>query len=148
MNFFQKTHLEDGDEKGDTANEHHSDHEDGEVDERGERKSPSTDPHQEINDEPAQVYYDKSKSFFDKISCEAVERSQGKVNKPDWKAEKKLNRETFGVAGNAGRRNFVPSPGSGMFRGRGGYGGGFYRGGYGGGGGGYFNRGGYGGGGT
>merc|ERR1712141_806399 len=82
-------------------------------------------------------YYDKAKSFFDTISCEAVERSKGKVNKPDWKAEKKLNRETFGVAGNVGRRNFFPSD-RGNMRGRGGGG---FRGGYGQGGGYGFNGG-------
>ena len=96
------------------------------------------------NDEQTPVYYDKAKSFFDTISCEAVERSKGKVTKPDWKAEKKLNRETFGVAGNVGRRNYFPSD-RGNMRGRGGFSGGYnnYRGGYGQGGG--YYRGGYGG---
>lgn len=138
-------------DKEEVVNDHHSEAEDGEIaDDIGERKTPSTDAHQSSasNDEPAAVYYDKAKSFFDTISCEAVERSKGKVNKPDWKAEKKLNRETFGVAGNVGRRNFFPSDRGGM-RGRGGYGGGFnnYRGGYGRGGygGGGYYRGGYGG---
>ena len=82
------------------------------------------------------AFYDKKKSFFDSISCEATEKSKGRNNRPDWKAEKKLNKETFGVAGN-------------MRNGRGGYRGGYrggqgYRGGYNnyqGGGGGY--RGGY-----
>merc|ERR1712226_361331 len=108
LSKLQKTSLEEdvSTEKEDVVAEHHSDAEDGEiVDETGERKTPSTDAHQSSasNDEPTPVYYDKAKSFFDTISCEAVERSKGKVNKPDWKAEKKLNRETFGVAGNVGR---------------------------------------------
>merc|ERR1712076_152975 len=153
LSKLQKTSLEEDvtPEKEDVVAEHHSDAEDGEiVDETGERKTPFRDPHQSSasNDEPTPVYYDKAKSFFDTISCEAVERSKGKVNKPDWKAEKKLNRETFGVAGNVGRRNFIPND-RGNMRGRGGYGGGFnnYRGGYGNGGyyrGGYGGRGGYG----
>lgn len=46
--------------------------------------------------QPALPFYDKTKSFFDTISCEASERSKGKSTKPDWKAEKKLNKETFG----------------------------------------------------
>jgi len=148
LSKLQKSSLEeDGNaDKEETVNDHHSEVEDGEIaDDNGERKTPSTDAHQSSasNDEPAPVYYDKAKSFFDTISCEAVERSKGKVNKPDWKAEKKLNRETFGVAGNVGRRNFFPSD-RGNMRGRGGYGGGFnnYRGGYGGGG---YYRGGFGG---
>lgn len=153
LSKLQKSTLE---EDGNVANEevlndHPIEVEEGEIaDDNGERKTPSTDAHQSSasNDEPAPVYYDKAKSFFDTISCEAVERSKGKVNKPDWKAEKKLNRETFGVAGNVGRRNFFPSD-RGNMRGRGGYGGGFnnYRGGYGGGGGfrgGYGQGGGYG----
>ena len=49
--------------------------------------------------------YDKTKSFFDNISCEAMERSKGRPNRPDWKAEKQLNRETFGATG-FNRRNY------------------------------------------
>lgn len=33
----------------------------------------------EPEEEPEVVHYDKSKSFFDNISCEAVERSKGYV---------------------------------------------------------------------
>ncbi|KAK6632636.1 hypothetical protein RUM43_013404 [Polyplax serrata] len=57
--------------------------------------------------------YDKSKSFFDTISCEAVERSKGRSQRTDWRTERKLNSETFGVA----------SARHGAFRGRGYYGG-------------------------
>ncbi|XP_054164488.1 protein LSM14 homolog B-A-like [Oppia nitens] len=81
-------------------------------------------------------FYDKAKSFFDTISCEAIEREKGNVQRIDWKAERKLNSETFGVPMSY-RRGFG--------RGRGGYGhrgyrsyyrgGGFSRGGSGGGGG-------------
>merc|ERR1719167_142321 len=99
------------------------------------RKSPSD------NGVPA---YDKTKSFFDNISCEAMERSKGRPNRPDWKAEKQLNRETFGATG-FNRRNYNQG-----YRGRGG---GNYYGGYrnynnqqgGQGGGGYYNGGGQGG---
>ena len=83
-------------------------------------------------DEDAEPCYDKKKSFFDSISCEALERSKGKNTRPDWRAEKKLNKETFGVAG----------PGGGGYRGgyrnynhRGGFRGGYNNRGY--------NRGGY-----
>ncbi|CAB4065696.1 LSM14 [Lepeophtheirus salmonis] len=63
----------------------------------------------EIKDTVAEVvveesYYDKSKSFFDSISCEAIERSKGKINRPDRRAENKMNRETFGVT-NLGYNN-------------------------------------------
>merc|ERR1712036_203993 len=54
----------------------------------------------EIKVEQDEVYYDKKKSFFDSISCEATEKAKGRSSKPDWRAEKKLNRETFGVSGN------------------------------------------------
>merc|ERR1712241_322146 len=54
----------------------------------------------EIKDEQDEEYYDKKKSFFDSISCEATEKAKGRSSKPDWRAEKKLNRETFGVSGN------------------------------------------------
>uniref|UniRef100_U5EYV6 Putative trailer hitch n=1 Tax=Corethrella appendiculata TaxID=1370023 RepID=U5EYV6_9DIPT len=61
------------------------------------------------------VCYDKAKSFFDTISCEAVERSKGKTKRTDWRQERKLNTETFGVS----------STRRGGFRGRG-IGGGYY----------------------
>jgi protein LSM14 len=79
-------------------------------------------------------FYDKTKSFFDTISCEALEREKGNVQRIDWKAERKLNSETFGVSLSYRRVGYG--------RGRGGYG---YRGYSGGGyrnrGGGGFNRG-------
>lgn len=53
------------------------------------------EPEQE---EEHEVYYDKAKSFFDNISCEAVERSKGRSQRTDWRTERKLNSETFGVA--------------------------------------------------
>lgn len=56
--------------------------------------------------------YDKNKSFFDNISCEAVERSKGKTQRTDWRQERKLNSETFGYTSFNRRGNF---------RGRGGY---------------------------
>lgn len=45
-------------------------------------------------------YYDKSKSFFDNISCEASDRVQGKMGKPDWRKERQTNAETFGISAN------------------------------------------------
>ncbi|KAI5697817.1 hypothetical protein M8J75_016003 [Diaphorina citri] len=57
-------------------------------------------------------FYDKTKSFFDNISCEAVERSKGAFQRTDWRQERKMNSETFGVA--ATRRG-------GGYRGRGGF---------------------------
>lgn len=87
------------------------------------------------NKEPAEPFYVKD-SFYDKISCESTERGKGN-NRVDWRAERKLNAETFGLPVSNGQR-------------RGGYqrGGGF-RGGFRGyhgprGGGGYQQRGGYG----
>lgn len=61
----------------------------------------NTHRNEDSNDETAACeYYDKTKSFFDSISCEASERSQGKVGKPDWRKERQLNAETFGVSAN------------------------------------------------
>ncbi|XP_011297907.1 protein LSM14 homolog A isoform X2 [Fopius arisanus] len=66
----------------------------------------------EQEEESDVVHYDKSKSFFDNISCEAVERSKGRSQRTDWRIERKLNSETFGVSST--RRG-------GFFRGRGYY---------------------------
>ncbi|XP_054718429.1 protein LSM14 homolog B-like isoform X2 [Uloborus diversus] len=41
--------------------------------------------------------YNKKKSFFDDISCEATHRNKG-LARFDWRNERKLNLETFGVA--------------------------------------------------
>ncbi|CAL1274319.1 unnamed protein product [Larinioides sclopetarius] len=66
--------------------------------------------------------YDKQKSFFDDISCEATQRSKG-LPRFDWRYERKLNMETFGVSANnawlrrrRGRGGFRRG-----FRGRGGF---------------------------
>lgn len=81
------------------------------------------------------VHYDKSKSFFDNISCEAVERSKGRFQRSDWRRERKLNSETFGVASTR-RGGFLRGHGyynrgmGGMYRGGSGAGGSGFRGGY------------------
>lgn len=63
-------------------------------------------------------YYDSSKSFFDSISCEAVDRDRNRRAHPSWQQERKVNLETFGVTG--GPRQ----GGRGRGRGRGGFRGG------------------------
>ncbi|XP_055385563.1 protein LSM14 homolog A isoform X3 [Condylostylus longicornis] len=68
---------------------------------------------QEQDDDYVPVGYDKNKSFFDNISCEAADRS---IKKNDWRQERKLNTETFGIS----------STRRGNYRGRGGTGGGSY----------------------
>lgn len=102
-----------------------------EAGEEGEEKIEPQPEEGEIQDEEEddEIYYDKQKSFFDNISCEALERSKGKMIRNDWRAEKKLNKETFGVAGNR-RYNYGGGRGYGYRGGRGqGYGGGGFRGG-------------------
>lgn len=49
--------------------------------------------------ENSESAYDKNRSFFDNISCEAVERSKGKTQRTDWRQERKINSETFGYSG-------------------------------------------------
>ncbi|KDR15799.1 protein LSM14 homolog A-B isoform X2 [Zootermopsis nevadensis] len=100
---------------------------DGKVNDDNEKKDDSgneTGAGEGEQEEEQQIFYDKTKSFFDNISCEAVERSKGRSQRTDWRTERKLNSETFGVA--SARR--------GGYRGRGyygnrGMGGGMYRGG-------------------
>ncbi|GAB0088526.1 protein LSM14 homolog B [Sergentomyia squamirostris] len=86
---------------------------------------------QEIEEEgDIVVGYDKTKSFFDNISCEAAQdRSKGK-NRTDWRQERKLNSETFGVSST--RRGGFRGRGGGYYNrgpnmGMGGYRGGNYR---------------------
>ncbi|KAL5291576.1 LSM14A family protein [Megaselia abdita] len=63
----------------------------------------------EHENEEENICYDKTKSFFDSISCEAAQdRSKNKKN--DWRQERKINTETFGIpakrTGYRGRGNF------------------------------------------
>uniref|UniRef100_A0A7G3B3I1 Uncharacterized protein n=1 Tax=Lutzomyia longipalpis TaxID=7200 RepID=A0A7G3B3I1_LUTLO len=83
----------------------------GESDKKDDSGNETGAGEQEIEeDAEITVGYDKTKSFFDNISCEAAtDRSKGK-NRTDWRQERKLNSETFGVS----------STRRGGFRGRGG----------------------------
>lgn len=104
---------------------------DGKVNDDNEKKDDSgneTGAGEGEQEEEPQVFYDRSKSFFDNISCEAVERSKGRSQRTDWRTERKLNSETFGVAsarrgGYRGRGYYGPRGMGGMYRGnfRGGF---------------------------
>ncbi|XP_062582241.1 protein LSM14 homolog B-like isoform X3 [Saccostrea cucullata] len=83
----------------------------------GDKEDSVENGEDEVPEEEDEMYYDKNKSFFDNISCEATERAKGKSTRPSWREERKLNVETFGMSDNP-RRNF-------RGRGRGYYGGGF-----------------------
>lgn len=78
-----------------------------ENDEKKEQLWPDNGSADTMPEEDEIVYYDKTKSFFDNISCEAVERSKGNIHRHDWRQERKLNAETFGVSANSNwmRRN-------------------------------------------
>ncbi|XP_066439303.1 protein LSM14 homolog A isoform X3 [Eleutherodactylus coqui] len=65
----------------------------------------------------ASCYYDKTKSFFDNISCD-----DNRDRRPTWAEERRINAETFGLPLRSNR-------GRGGFRGRGGGGGMGFRGG-------------------
>ncbi|XP_073441322.1 protein LSM14 homolog A isoform X2 [Dendrobates tinctorius] len=65
---------------------------------------------------PASCYYDKTKSFFDNISCD-----DNRDRRPTWAEERRINAETFGLPLRSNR-------GRGGYRGRGGGGGVGYRG--------------------
>ncbi|XP_019629409.1 PREDICTED: protein LSM14 homolog B-like isoform X2 [Branchiostoma belcheri] len=90
---------------------------------------------QQPEEEEDEVYYDKTKSFFDNISCEASERgkkSEGMLpsySRMSWQEERSLNHETFGVTSRNYRRGYRSRGGyrggwRGRGRGRGGGGGG------------------------
>ena len=111
-------------------------------DESSSRESPEggEETHDESSSPVPESFYDKKKSFFDSISCEATEKSKsGSRPRQDRNAEFELNKETFGVAGNrGGHRGYNNYNIGGGYRGkqgqggqyRGGRGGGQYRGGY------------------
>ncbi|KAK0427829.1 hypothetical protein QR680_010444 [Steinernema hermaphroditum] len=51
---------------------------------------------EENPEEDDKSYYDKKSSFFDNISCEALEKEEGRNTRPDWRKERMTNQETFG----------------------------------------------------
>lgn len=68
----------------------------GEVEKKDDSGNETGADHENENGDETGPGYDKTKSFFDNISCEAVERSKGKTQRTDWRQERKLNTETFG----------------------------------------------------
>ncbi|XP_062406046.1 protein LSM14 homolog A-like isoform X2 [Sardina pilchardus] len=94
-----------GEDKGDSGVE--TQNSEGNAEEEGEHLGPN-------------VYYDKSKSFFDNISCDdsrkAADKSFPRERRQTWAEERRMNAETFGIPLRHGR-------GRGGYRGRGGMGG-------------------------
>ncbi|KAL4702429.1 hypothetical protein ACJJTC_003054 [Scirpophaga incertulas] len=70
----------------------------GEVDKKDDSGNETGAGEPELDEDQPAAAYDKNKSFFDNISCEAVERLKGRSQRTDWRTERKLNSETFGVA--------------------------------------------------
>jgi protein LSM14 len=125
---FQETlsHLKDEVQKVKIEDEKEAD--------KGEQPKKSEDSVTEVQtvdvdeqDPDKQHCYDKTKSFFDTISCEALERAEGSAGRPNWRKERELNQETFGqsaVRNYNFRRGQPRGAGAGGYR-RGGYGGGY-----------------------
>ncbi|CAL1604342.1 unnamed protein product [Knipowitschia caucasica] len=71
-------------------------------------------------EEAASTYYDKSKSFFDNLSCDGSRKTgergffNGRDRRPTWAEERRMNAETFGIP--------LRHRGRGGFHGRGGFG--------------------------
>ncbi|CAL8070056.1 unnamed protein product [Orchesella dallaii] len=88
-----------------------------EIDEH-EVENASEDGEEEVGNKEndTKTFYQKD-NFFDSISCEALERKAGKREKPDWRAERKLNAETFGLP----QRGRGGGSSSTYYRGGGGY---------------------------
>ncbi|KAL7268919.1 hypothetical protein RUND412_008433 [Rhizina undulata] len=96
---------------------------------------------EDIPSNPSEGFYNRGKSFFDNISCENKERAEAKDGEKRggavWRGEEqKKNLETFGQGsvdggfGAYGRQGWRGGRGRGgrnMYRGRGGYGGGYPR---------------------
>lgn len=66
----------------------------GETDKKDDSGNETGAGEHEPEEEEITVGYDKTKSFFDNISCEVRAKNQNY----DWRQERKLNSETFGVS--------------------------------------------------
>ncbi|XP_073843446.1 LSM14 family protein trailer hitch isoform X3 [Musca autumnalis] len=103
----------------------------GETDKKDDSGNETGAGEHEPEEEEITVGYDKTKSFFDNISCETAQ-DRAKNKNYDWRQERKLNSETFGVSstrrgGYRGRGNSYYSRNAGNYNGGGG-GGGYNRG--------------------
>lgn len=89
---------------------------------------PATEGTAEEEEAVINTYYDKSKSFFDNLSCDdpskSGERGFSKDRRPTWAEERRMNAETFGIplrhnrgrGGYRGRGFMGPRGGRGSFR--------------------------------
>jgi len=50
----------------------------------------------EKSEKDEEAFYDQKSSFFDNISCEALEKAEGRKGRLDWRKERETNQETFG----------------------------------------------------
>jgi protein LSM14 len=55
------------------------------------------DQQQEQQEPNPDGYYDKQKSFFDRISCETTEKEKTSNSRRNWNEERRINAETFGL---------------------------------------------------
>lgn len=69
----------------------------GETDKKDDSGNETGAGEHEPEEEDVTIGYDKTKSFFDNISCEAAQ-DRTKNKKVDWRQERKLNTQTFGVS--------------------------------------------------
>ncbi|XP_075162084.1 LSM14 family protein trailer hitch isoform X5 [Haematobia irritans] len=97
----------------------------GETDKKDDSGNETGAGEHEPEEEEITVGYDKTKSFFDNISCETAQ-DRAKNKNYDWRQERKLNSETFGVSstrrgGYRGRGNSYYSRSVGNYNGGGGY---------------------------
>jgi protein LSM14 len=86
------------------------------------------DPQQPQQEPNPDGYYDKQKSFFDRISCEATQKENTNARR-NWNEERRVNAETFGLkyrpvqqGGNYQRSGFRRNTGRYQHSGNGGYG--------------------------
>jgi len=56
-----------------------------------------TEQQQQEDDVNADGFYDKQKSFFDRISCETTEKEKTTNSRRNWNEERRINAETFGL---------------------------------------------------
>jgi protein LSM14 len=64
--------------------------------EQSDDASSPTESLSQSSNEKTENFYNKSASFFDSISCEALEKEEGKSARPDWNKERMIIQETFG----------------------------------------------------
>ncbi|CAF1171949.1 unnamed protein product [Rotaria magnacalcarata] len=91
-----KTNKDKDDDKSTTEKDKEKENDEPQTPQPPTSSSPTKLEQPQQQDTNPEGYYDKQKSFFDRISCETTEKEKT-VSRRNWNEERRINAETFGL---------------------------------------------------